>query len=152
MLPNRKACSLPGPLKRDAQNALTWQKMLEDRSSWVICCHTARRCARGHQQRACPGGSRRGSRRGARCSTGGSSELGGPVSRTWPVRATERHDCISFQPATAPWAWCSSSCSASNPSSERSGQASVVTYDHQVNFLKRERASNSGTNGNTEYF
>lgn len=118
--------------------------MLEARSSRAICRNTCCRCAHGHQQSGCPGGSCCG---GARCGTGGSSELGDAVSGTWPGGTTERHDCIALQPA-APWVWRSSRGRPSKPSSERGGQALAGAYRHQDNFLKRERASNSGTNGN----
>lgn len=84
--------------------------------------------------------------------SGGSLEQQVTLPRTWPVTATDTHGFISLQSATALWAWGSSSCSPSNQSSDWPCQSFAVTYYHKVNFLQRGRASNSGTDGNTEYF
>lgn len=83
---------------------------------------------------------------------GGSLEQQVTLTRTWPVTATDTHGFISLQSATAWWAWGSSSCSPSNQNSDWLCQSFAVTYYHKVNFLQWERASNSGTDGNTEYF
>lgn len=83
---------------------------------------------------------------------GGSLEKRVTLARTWPVTATDTHGFISLQSATACWPWGSSSCSPSNQSSDWLCQSFAVTYHHKVNFLQLERASNSGTDGNTEYF
>lgn len=83
---------------------------------------------------------------------GGSLEQQVALTRTWPVTATNTHGFISLQSETARWAWGSSSCSPSNKSSDWLCQSFAVTYYHKVNFLQQGRASNSGTDGNTEYF
>lgn len=83
---------------------------------------------------------------------GSSLEQQVTLPRSWPVTVTDTHGFISLQSATALWAWGSSSCSPSNQSSDWPCQSFAVTYYHKVNFLQWGRASNSGTDGNTEYF
>lgn len=102
-----------------------------------------------------PGGWRRdGSWRDAQPGQGGSPLWSWHVALAamWPVPATERRCCISLRSGTVPGGRWSSSRGPSNHSSDCTRRSFAVTYYHQVNFLKWERASNSGTNGNTEYF
>lgn len=154
MLFNRKTYSLPAPLHRDPQNPMTWQNIPEARSSAVTSCRIPQSWDGFCQQRPCP------QEGDAETAAGGMLSLAREalwswhvaLAAMWPVPATERRCCISLQSGTVPGGRWSSSRGPSNHSSDCTRRSFAVTYYHQVNFLKWERASNSGTNGNTEYF
>lgn len=137
MLLNRKTYSIPGALQRDPQNPMTWKKMLEGWSYRLSAAVSPRSGDRWYQHRTCP-------REGyAEVAVGTLSVVQEglwswqiSVTRMWPITATERHYCISLQSATVPWAWCRSSCSPANQSSDCNRQSFAVTYYHKVNFLK----------------
>lgn len=104
------------------------KKMLEGRSSAVISCHISHGCDHLYQRRTCP-------REGyAEVAVGMLSVVEEAlwsrqisVTRMRPVSATEGHYCISLRSAADLWAWCSSSCSPSNQSSDCNRQSFAVT-------------------------
>lgn len=120
MLPNRKACSLPGPLQRDPQNTVMWKNKclrlgLHGLSAEIPAVGVPVAISRA----AALGGHAVGVLGAVR---------GAPRSWETPCpgrgleEQQERPDCISLQPAT-PWVWHSSRGRPSKPSSERGGQA-----------------------------